>query len=313
MKINYFTYTIDFLAPGLKSKICISDILNLFCSYTQKQSELEKTIPNGKTLYFAKSIQPNVYYLLTPALLNDYKSLNKSKGVISDLQSYLGTDSLEKVTYIYVDPKEPVLGISSSLGGANVDDLTYYLDEVLNISNKSNEYQICLEPLSDSVKRTDITNLTLVTEAGVTLSDHSATKQKVCALFGLGSLDNAKIEIKIKRSNQNVNITKELTPLLKTLSGNQSKQQFMDAHLRAKRNHLQATIKDYQLDHSSILFDTVRPTSKRPVEEQIEEKASRNADIRQHAAEHFKNVYSNIKQQAHCGRWSKLQDKKTFV
>ncbi|TOG94013.1 hypothetical protein CGI90_26895, partial [Vibrio parahaemolyticus] len=70
-----------------------------------QQAVLEKTHQKtSRKLYFAKAATYlSVYYLMTPTQLHNYRKLDRASGTVEDLQSIIGTASLEKVTYVHLD------------------------------------------------------------------------------------------------------------------------------------------------------------------------------------------------------------------
>ncbi|WP_162047265.1 hypothetical protein [Vibrio taketomensis] len=155
MKLNYYTYTVLFKSSGVTCNICIKDIIDLYCAYQKKQSVLEKTnSTTSRKLYFAKAGKfSSVYYLMAPTQLNQYRKLDRTQGTVEDLKKLIGKGSLEKVTYIHLDEKQPIIGIASSHGGASDEDVEFYLNNILNGFNATPEYKLEIKPLHSGIKR----------------------------------------------------------------------------------------------------------------------------------------------------------------
>lgn len=319
MKLNYFTYTVTFKETGKVCNICIADIVEIYSKYQNKKSVLEKYHDkSSKKLYFAKAgIYLDVYYLMVPASLANYRTLNKGSGVIKDLDEVLEDgDSLEKVTYIHFDKTMPIIGVTSSLGGASVDDLQYYLNEVLNgiYDPDIEKYQLKIIPLQSEVTKSSIGNLKLISQANVILNGKTSMNGIFSGLLtGDTSDNNVEISISVKRTGVKNGIEKDIKPLLDLIQSDTNGKEFAEVHLRAKRNSLQENIKDYYLDHSMILFDIINPYLKASIEVQIQDKRYSNQSVVDAYNTYIEGLNGRITTDHSCVNWSKLSQKETYI
>jgi hypothetical protein len=278
MKLNYYTYTITFNETGDVGDLCIKDIIDVYCNFQTNEKELEKTTDNtSKKLYFAKaSSYENVFYLMVPALLDNYRSLNKKSGVLKSLDTILEDgDSLEKITYVYINGDKPIVGVSKSLGGATDDDLEFYLNEVINGLHSASEhkYKLRLVPLESALAKSSASKMKFISEARVLLNNNS-NYASVFDTFITGGMSNENVEVQIvlKRTGYKLGIQKDIAPILKLIEGDKEGVAFGGVHLRAKQTSLGENIKDYFLDHSAIIFDFINPHVKGNIEDQIQTK-----------------------------------------
>ncbi|MCF2950492.1 hypothetical protein L0668_20455 [Paraglaciecola aquimarina] len=319
MKLNYFTYTVIFKDTGTVCNICIADIVENYCKHQSKKSVLEKYHDkSSKKLYFAMAgTFPDVYYLMVPASLANYRTLNKGSGVIKDLDEVLEDgDSLEKVTYIHFDKSKSIIGVTSSLGGASVDDLQYYLNEVLNgiFEPDIEKYQLKIIPLQSELTKSSVGNLRLISQANVILNGKTSLNGIISGLLtGDTSDNNVEISINIKRTGVKNGIEKDIKPLLDLIQSDISGKDFAEVHLRAKRNSLQENIKDYYLDHSMILFDIINPYLKASIEIQIQDKRYSNQAVIDAYNTYIEGVDGRITTNHSCTNWSKLSVKETYL
>ncbi len=311
MKLNYYTYTINFLDSGTKCKLCIKDIVDFFCKYQKDKTKFEKVnSTTSRQLYFAKAMNfDSVYYLMTPTELHNYRSLNKLSGTVQDLKQLIGDGSLEKVTYVHFDRLLPVIGIASSQGGATDEDMEYYLNKILNGLSSRDKYLIKIKPLHSGVAKSDIKNIKMLSEAKVLLRSDSKQFGKLKSFFNAASVsDDIEIEIKVKRKNgSSANISKQIDPLLDIIKNDVGGQQFANVYLRGKAHSLQENIKDILLDQTMVLFDSISPSLKKSVEEQIQDKRYANTQIENLVDEEFKKYGSKIKIIAPCPDWKGLE------
>ncbi|GAA0820722.1 hypothetical protein GCM10009111_26630 [Colwellia asteriadis] len=319
MKLNYYAYTITFKDTGKICNICISDIVEVYCKHQSKKSILEKYHDkSSKNLYFAKAeIYPDVYYLMVPASLANYRTLNKGSGVIKDLNEVLEDgDSLEKVTYIHFDKSKPIIGVTSSLGGASVDDLEYYLNEILNgiYGPDIKKYQLKVIPLQSEVSKSSVGKLKLISQANVILNGKTSMNGILSGLLASNTPDNnVEISISVKRTGIKNGIEKDIKPLLDLIQSDTNGKEFAEVHLRAKQNSLQENIKDYFLDHSMILFDIINPYLKASIEMQIQDKRYANQSIVDAYNAYIEGVSDRITTDHSCSNWSKLSNKDTYL
>ncbi|MDN4721801.1 hypothetical protein QYZ46_10735 [Vibrio parahaemolyticus] len=299
MKLNYYTYTIKFTKKGKTRKVCIKDIVDIFCQYQTNRASLVKVNKvTEKELYFAKADSfDTVYYLMTPTDLHEYRSLNKTSGTITDLKTLIGTDSLEKVTYVHIDDKKPVIGIASSRGGATFEDLEFYLNEVLNGLSSDTPYEISLKPLKSGVDRQDVKKLKMITQAKVVLDSGSGQMAKFAKLLTNNKAsNNLEIEVTFKRSNAQANsIEKDIEPLLSIIETDSGNNEFVHAYFRGKRDSLSEQVKDMYLDHSLVLYDMIVPKVRVSIEEQIEVKRYSNQQVDTLTDEFFASRKKNSK------------------
>ncbi|HDY8135297.1 MULTISPECIES: hypothetical protein [Vibrio] len=316
MKLNYYTYTIKFTKKGKTRKVCIKDIVDIFCQYQTNRASLVKVNKvTEKELYFAKADSfDTVYYLMTPTDLHEYRSLNKTSGTITDLKTLIGTDSLEKVTYVHIDDKKPVIGIASSRGGATFEDLEFYLNEVLNGLSSDTPYEISLKPLKSGVDRQDVKKLKMITQAKVVLDSGSGQMAKFAKLLTNNKAsNNLEIEVTFKRSNAQANsIEKDIEPLLSIIETDSGNNEFVHAYFRGKRDSLSEQVKDMYLDHSLVLYDMIVPKVRVSIEEQIEVKRYSNQQVDTLTDEFFASRKKKLKDTIPCTNWDKLKDAKSY-
>lgn len=318
MKLNYFTYTITFKEAGLVSNICITDIIDCFCTYQKSESILEKfNEETFKRLYLVKATDhTEIFYLMVPASLANYRSLNKNSGTVKDIEDILDDgESLEKVTYVHFDSKKPILGVSSSVGGASVDDLEYYLNDVINslYGKDIEKYHLKIIPLKQEVSKDSVTKLKLISQAGVTLNSSTAMKGIFSGLLTSDTSDcNVEIGLTIKRTGSKIGIEKDIKPLLKLIEADTENKEFAKVHLRAKRNSLQENIKDYFLDQSAIIFDYVNPNLKTKLETQIKQKRYENQSVIEALETYTANLGDRISVTTPCQEWPRLSQSDTY-
>ena len=318
MKLNYYTYTVKFTKKGKVRNICIKDIVDMFCEYQKDKSLLEKNNKvTERDLYFAKADKfETIYYLMTPTDLHQYRSLDKTSGKITDLKTLIGSDSLEKVTYVHIDDKKPVIGIATSRGGSTDEDLQFYLNEILNGLSTDTPYELSLKPLDSGVSRTDVKNLKMITQAKVVLNSGSSQfMAKLAKLFTNNKANNnLEIEIIIKRTNAQANsIEKDIQPLLDSIANDHENKQFTHAYFRGKRSSLSETVKDMYLDKSLILYDMVIPHARVSIEEQIEVKRYSNLQVDALTDDFFDARKQKIKATIPCELWDKLTKPMSYM
>jgi hypothetical protein len=318
VKLNYYTYTTTFKDTGAISGACIKDILDNYCKYQKNKHILEKVVEkSSKKLYLAKAVSySEVYYLMVPASLNNYRSLNKSSGEIRDLKEILDEgDSLEKVTYIYIDDKRPIIGISASLGGATDDDLQYYLNEVLNGVHEEEEdkYKFKLSSLQNELKKTNVGKLKLISQANVLLNNENSLGGMFKGLLTGGTSDNnIQIGLTFKRVGNKKGIESAITPLLGLIAEDINSKEFAEIHLRAKQNSLSENIKDYFLDHSMILYDVLNPYLVASIETQVQDRPFSNESLNTAYSGYLKEYSENLTKKTSCSNWKALSKKATY-
>ncbi|MDN4705718.1 hypothetical protein QYZ41_07960 [Vibrio parahaemolyticus] len=294
----------------------MKDIVDIFCQYQTNRASLVKVNKvTEKELYFAKADSfDTVYYLMTPTDLHEYRSLNKTSGTITDLKTLIGTDSLEKVTYVHIDDKKPVIGIASSRGGATFEDLEFYLNEVLNGLSSDTPYEISLKPLKSGVDRQDVKKLKMITQAKVVLDSGSGQMAKFAKLLTNNKAsNNLEIEVTFKRSNAQANsIEKDIEPLLSIIETDSGNNEFVHAYFRGKRDSLSEQVKDMYLDHSLVLYDMIVPKVRVSIEEQIEVKRYSNQQVDTLTDEFFASRKKKLKDTIPCTNWDKLKDAKSY-
>ncbi|EJG0778055.1 hypothetical protein C4G25_RS04330 [Vibrio parahaemolyticus] len=316
MKLNYYTYTIKFKSSGTTCKICVKDIIDFYCAYQKNQAILEKTHQNtSRKLYFAKAASYlSVYYLMTPAQLQNYRKLDKASGTIEDLQSIIGNASLEKVTYVHLDDQLPVIGIASSHGGATEDDVEFYLNQILNGLLSTPEYTLELKPINSGVSKSNVKNINLVSEAKVLMRNDSNQFSKLGSFLNASSsTDNLEIEIRVKRkAHSKVDIKAQIDPLLEIIKNDPNNSDFAEVYLRGKAHSAQETIKDILLDQTMILFDVLYPKSGNTIEAQIQDKSYANGQVNTLANQEFSKYGSKLKTSAPCPKWADLKNQNFY-
>ena len=316
MKLNYYTYTVKFTKKGKTRKICIKDIVDIYCKYqTDNAVLLKKNKVTERDLYLARSgSADSVYYLMTPTDLHQYRSLDLSSGKITDLKKLIGSDSLEKVSYIHIDDSQPVIGIASSRGGATDEDLAFYLNQILNGLSSGEPYELTLKPLKAGIDRSDVKKLKMISQAKVVLDSSSGqTSQLAKFLTGKKANSNLEIEISFKRTNAQANsIEKDIQPLLDIIEKDSSNQQFTAAYFRGKQNSLAETVKDMYLDKSLVLYDMILPKAKVSIEDQIEVKRYSNPQVDALTDAYFSSLAKKIKDTIPCPDWKKLRDSNSY-
>jgi len=273
MKLNYFAYTIT---DSSNSKVYfenISIILKLFCEFRNKiVFEKDRGL---KKLYLATpSIYNDIYYLTTPAIVTAYKAVDRATGVVNDLSSVLGKDSLEKVTYFYVDPHNPIIGITEGKGGADIDDLQFFINEILNHDLITKRFKFELAILKIKIKANSASKFKLITEARVKLNNNSVS-DVISGLFGKEPSDNMEVEVIVKRKDRKENIKDYIEPLLTSLETPGDKD-YAQVYFRAKADEFQSNVKEFILDKNQNIFDIINPHLKAKIEEQIIEKRAKN-------------------------------------
>lgn len=316
MKLNYYTYTVKFTKSGKTRKICIKDIVDVFCKYqTNKSILLKKHKITERDLYLVRSgKKDSVYYFMTPTDLHEYRSLDLSSGKVTDLKKLIGSDSLEKVSYIHIDDSQPVIGVANSRGGATNEDLAFYLNKILNGLSSGDPYELTLIPLKAGINRSDVKKLKMISQATVVLDSSSGeTSQLAKFLTGKKANNNLEIEISFKRTNAQANsIEKDIQPLLEIIEKDNSNQQFAAAFFRGKQNSLAETVKDMYLDKSLVLYDMIIPKAKVSIEEQIEVKRYINQQVDTLTDLYFSSMAKKIKDTIPCQNWKKLKDSKSY-
>ncbi|EKZ9012605.1 MULTISPECIES: hypothetical protein [Vibrio] len=316
MKLNYYTYTVKFKTSGTTCKICVKDIIDLYCTHQKQQAILEKT--NQKTsrkLYFAKAASyMSVYYLMTPTELHNYRKLDKASGTVEDLQSIIGNASLEKVTYVHLDDQLPVIGIAASHGGATEEDVEYYLNQVLNGLISSSEYTLELKPINTGIAKSNVKSINMLSEAKVLLRNSSSQFSKLSSFFNAASnTDNLEIEIRVKRkAHSRLDIKQQIDPLLDIIKNDPSDRDFAEVYLRGKAHSAQETIKDILLDQAMIVFDTIYPKSGNTIETQIQDKRYANAQVDTLANQEFSQYGAKLKTVAPCSQWANLKNQNSY-
>lgn len=316
MKLNYYTYTIKFNTSGKTCNICIKDIIDIYCTYQKKQSALEKTnISTSRKLYFAKaSSHTSVYYLMTPTELINYRRLDKKTGTVDDLKSIIGSGSLEKVTYVHLDDKLPVIGIAPSHGGATDEDVEYYLNQVINGLIPQTEYKLNIKPINSGVAKNDIKKINMLSEAKVLLRSQSNQFSQLRSLFNnTKNTDNIEIEIRVKRvAHSKIDIKALIDPMLNVIRNDPDNKEFAEVYLRGKVNSAQETIKEIILDQTMILYDIVYPKSGNAIEDQIEEKRYLNNQVDTLANSEFSQYGNKINTIVPCPHWNKLEKSNSY-
>lgn len=280
------------------------------------QSILEKTNKkSSKKLYFAKaSLYNSVYYLMTPTELHNYRKLDKTSGAIEDLQSLIGDASLEKVTYIHLDERLPVIGIATSHGGATDEDAEFYLNQIINGLNLTQDFKLEIKPINSGVSKSDIKNITLLSEAKVLLRNSSSQFGKLRSFInGASNTDDLEIEIRVKRKQHSrADIKKQISPLLDIIQGDQNASEFAEVYLRGKAHSAQETIRDILLDQTMILFDIIYPRSGNTIESQIQDKRYANTQVDILAAKEFDQYGNKLKTDSPCQLWDKLKEQASY-
>jgi hypothetical protein len=316
MKLNYYTYTVKFTNNGITHNICIKDIIDLFCKYETNENVIEKVNSDtGKKLYFVSAdTHDSIYYLMTPTVLKNYRSLDKTTGKVKSLSEILGEDSLEKVAYIYIDPILALIGISTTSGGATNEDVKYYFNKLLNHLSSGIDYDLQLVPLKSGISKSDVKKLSLISKATIHLDSASTKSGVLSGFFKDGALsDDLQIEINIKRkSHSRQSIHTEISPLLDTISGDQADKAFAEVYLRGKQNTLQENVKDYLLDQTAIVHDLINTQLSKIPEEQIRDKRYANGEVDALVANYFEQFGSRILNNANCPEWSKLFKKASY-
>lgn len=273
MKLNYFTYRIT---DNRNQKVYfdnISEIVKNFCLH-RKKSLFEKD-RGLKRLYLAmpKSFD-NIYYLTTPAITTAFKAVDRATGVVNDLSSVLGKDSLEKVTYFFIDPKLSLIGVTEGKGNADIDDLQFFINEIINQDFQSQIFSFELCTLKIEIKSKSASKFKLITEARVKLNNDSVA-DVINGLFGKEPSSNMEVQIIVKRKDRKENVKDYIQPLLSSLSTSDDKN-YAEIYFRAKADEFQSNVKEFILDQNQNIFDIINPHLKAKIEEQILEKRYKN-------------------------------------
>ncbi|CAH7203985.1 conserved hypothetical protein [Vibrio chagasii] len=315
MKLNYYTYTVT-TTSGETSNVNIKDIVDLFCKFQKDSSKIEKINPaNAKALYFAQSEEyGSIYYLMTPVDLKTYRTLNKTSGTIRNLKEFVGSDSLEKVTYIHFDDKLAVMGIASPRGAAIDDDFQFYLNEIINEFNDDQDYVLKLKPIQAGIKKSDVTKLRMITEAKVLLQSGSLFGSKFSSLLlGKDDCQNIEIEVRVKRTKGAENsISNDIAPLLEAIQSDSEEKEFAKVLLRGKQHSLSELVRDMHLDRSMILSDILNPNLKASIEEQIHLKRFANQSVDDLAITEFNKYASKLHKRPSCPNWTKLSSSSSY-
>ncbi|EBY1362763.1 hypothetical protein DUW02_11555 [Salmonella enterica subsp. enterica serovar Senftenberg] len=273
MKLNYFTYRITDNRNQQVYFDNISDIIKNFCLH-RKKSLFEKS-KGLKRLYLAMPTSfDGIYYLTTPAITPAFKAVDRATGVVNDLASVLGKDSLEKVTYFFIDPKHSIIGVTEGKGNADIDDLQFFINEIINQDFQSHIYTFELCTLKIEIKSTSATKFKLITEARVKLNNDSVG-DVINGLFGKEPSDNMEVQIIVKRKDRKENVKDYIQPLLSSLSSSNDKE-YAEIYFRAKADEFQSNVKEFILDQNQNIFDIINPHLKAKIEEQILEKRYKN-------------------------------------
>lgn len=81
----------------------------------------------------------------------------------------IGKDSLEKVT-TFIDPKHSIIGVTEGKGNADIDDLQFFINEILNQDFSITYLYLRACTLKIEIKSTSATKFKLITEARVKLT-----------------------------------------------------------------------------------------------------------------------------------------------
>ncbi|HGM5322557.1 TPA: hypothetical protein ACKP12_002708 [Serratia marcescens] len=273
MKLNYFTYRIT---DNRNQQIYfdnISEIIKNFCLH-RKKPLFEKN-RGLKRLYLAMpSSFDGIYYLTTPAITTAFKAVDRATGVVNDLSSVLGKDSLEKVTYFFIDPKLSLIGVTEGKGNADIDDLQFFINEIINQDFKSQIFTFELCTLKIEIKSRSASKFKLITEARVKLNNDSVA-DVINGLFGKEPSSNMEVQIIVKRKDRKENVKDYIQPLLTSLSTSDDKD-YAEIYFRAKADEFQSNVKEFILDQNQNIFDIINPHLKAKIEEQILEKRYKN-------------------------------------
>ncbi|BBG67648.1 hypothetical protein [Serratia marcescens] len=273
MKLNYFTYRIT---DNRNQQIYfdnISEIIKNFCLH-RKKPLFEKN-RGLKRLYLAMpSSYDGIYYLTTPAITTAFKAVDRATGVVNDLSSVLGKDSLEKVTYFFIDPKLSLIGVTEGKGNADIDDLQFFINEIINQDFKSQIFTFELCTLKIEIKSRSASKFKLITEARVKLNNDSVA-DVINGLFGKEPSSNMEVQIIVKRKDRKENVKDYIQPLLTSLSTSDDKD-YAEIYFRAKADEFQSNVKEFILDQNQNIFDIINPHLKAKIEEQILEKRYKN-------------------------------------
>lgn len=304
MKLNYFAYTIT---DNNDSNIYfdnISDIIKSFC-LGRERALFEKN-KGLKKLYLAMpSTIQNIYYLTTPAVITAYKAVNRASGIVNDLSAVLGKESLEKVTYFYIDPSYPIIGITEGKGGADVDDLQFFINEILNHGLSSQRFSFKISTLKVEINAKSATKFKLITEARVKLNNTSV-KDVVNGLFGKDLPENMEVEVVIKRTNRKENVKDYIAPLLTKLEESNEKN-YAQIYFRAKADEFQSNIKSFILDKNQNIFDIINPHAKMSIEDQIIDKRYRNQVVTGECEAFIKEYTGRIKMTFSDNLWMMMK------
>lgn len=316
MKLNYYTYTIEFKSSGDIYKASIKDIVDIFCKHQKKPNLLEKfNEKTSRVLYFAKATgYISLYYLMTPSELQSYKSLDKTTGTISNLSNIIGSSSLEKVTYIDMDDKEPIIGIASPQGASTSEDIEFYLNEILNGLSNSLRFELKLQPLSTQIKKKDIRKVKFLSEAKLLMRNDSSQFSSFASFLNPKTNgDNIEIEVKIKRKQHvSADIKKDVDPLLNLIENDVNSSEFSEVYLRGKAQNLSENIKDIIFEKEMNLYDVINPSIKSPIENQIRDKRYKNTQIESLVRDYFSNLGNRVLTSPSSKDWIKLLDKNSY-
>lgn len=301
MKLNYFTYTIT---DNHNSKVYfenIAEIISLFCLH-RKKPLFEKN-RGLKRLYLAMpAIAQDIYYLTTPAVATGYKAVNRASGIVNDLSAVLGKESLEKVTYFYVDPSNPIVGVTEGKGGADIDDLEFFINEILNEDLFEHRFKFQLFILKIEIKAKSATKFKLITEARVKLNNNSVS-DVINGLFGKDLPENMEVEVVVKRTDRKVNVKDYIEPLLSHL-GSASDNEYAQVYFRAKADEFQSNIKEFILDKNQNIFDIINPHAKTKIEEQILEKRYKNQVVTSECNTYISSFAGRVEKTISDEKWN---------
>ncbi|POE15374.1 hypothetical protein BV924_00930 [Pectobacterium odoriferum] len=304
MKLNYFTYKIT---DNRDQKIYfdnISEIIKNFCLH-RKKSLFSKT-KELKKLYLAMPTSfDNIYYLTTPAITKAFKAVDRTTGIVNDLSSVLGKDSLEKVTYFFIDPNHPIIGVTEGKGVADIDDLQFFINEIINQDFQSQIFKFQLCTLKIEIKSTSATKFKLITEARVKINNDSIVSV-INGLFGKEPSDNMEVQIVVKRKNRKENVKDYIQPLLSSLSKPDDKK-YAEIYFRAKADEFQSNVKEFILDQNQNIFDIINPHLKAKIEEQIINKRYKNQVITNEFNSYAQKFTGRIQSGINDSLWNELK------
>ncbi|TQF71137.1 hypothetical protein [Pseudoalteromonas luteoviolacea] len=297
MKLNYYTYEIYNESKGTYHFENLSKLIENYCQSKagMKQRKI-KNPTNGRELYLAASDVSNVFFLLCPAIVRDFKSVSKSTGKISNIKELLPDESLEKVTYIYIDERSNFIAMTNPLGGARHADLQLYLNSILDERIKQvteQEFSIRLIALESTVTKSSLKKMHHISRADININKKSALEKFFSGKDETKAFDDLEITISFKRKDgKKRSIGSNLAPVLDAIIDDVNSEDFGDVHLKARLNSLSEHVKDVYLDQTKNVYEVIYTSSSKKIEIQIQECSHANENVQNSLSERLDEIES---------------------